>query len=635
MKKLFILSVIFLFLGTGFTENSDVSLISNSTIFRTISESQTEFFVSRTDSNSIDSISLSIDLYRDTEAQRHSAVFLLEGDKTTNNERFNIGLEWNAPVSFFRNTTRLGEIGYEAAAISLGFVAKNTNEEFPFLFSAGPVFEGGVNRNLQGRDTIFGGGGYFRLLAGESEFYSASRIGSSPFLFGGQVFGRYIGAQDNHYNTNAHSTFIYQRNGIFGADTFSITVNDTIGYGKISSQFNTVGGFRGNEIPSRYSNNLSITIHAGQLGDGFIRPSFEVFLNDNRHRYVSSEFFYGSLRRNTISVLGFLNESFGGWNLETGLQIAGTREENSYFSSTRGSSAGTLLDTLNEKLKNADIFHPRVYFSAEYLSPNENFGLTMRYSTERNRRIYPFSFVYEGETFSSVDDIDNISNIGFVQTAFYFTDWYNLYLSAEMLRYRVNFLKSEMSNANRTEERFALGIENVFSRDTTLIFGLRGNAVAAPQRFYFMQSDNSSLPSHNRSFSVSSDLTLAYSNGWSNIFEFMTSRFDRGVIYNEVMYGLEEKRYETVSSATLARTLSFLHAASGIEARIMNAYRFDHDEGDYLSRGRWFLFSPFASLSFFSDDKFSLNLYAKRNINRGQTNSTDFWDLSLNVFAFF
>ena len=638
MRNSFVIFVIFLFFGLTFAENETSSareFTSKSTIFRTISESQTEFQIQRADSGSIDSISVSIDLYRDSEAQRRSAVFLLEGDKTTNNnERFNIGMEWNAPAFFFRNTTRSGEIGYEAAAVSLGFVVKNSRDNFPFRFSTGPAFEGGLNRNLQGQDTIFGGGGYFRLSAGEQDFFSVSRIGDSPFLFGGQVFGRYINSQQNHHNTNARSTFVYERNGVFGADSFSITVSDTVGYSKISSLFNSVGGFRGNEIPSRYANNLDITIHAGHIGDGFIRPSFEVFLNDNRHRYISSQFFYGSLKRNTVSVLGFLNESLGGWDLETGMQISGTREENSYFSG--GRSIGTTLDTLNEKLKDADIFNPRVYFSADFLSPKEYFGLTLRHSVERNRRIYPFSFVqYNGDTISSFDDFDNISNLFFVQNAFYFTDWYNLYLSAEMLRYRVNFLKSERSVANRTEERFALGVENVFSKDSVFVLGIRGNAVAAPQVYYFPRPKGALPSSHNRLFSVSSDLTLLYSNGWSNIFEIMTSRFDRGVIYDEVIYGLEAKRYETISSAALARTTRLLHTAGGIEARRMNEYGFDHDEGDYFSRGQWFLFSPFVSTSFFSDNKFSLNFYAKRNINKGQTNSTDFWDISLNIFAFF
>lgn len=625
---------IFLFFTQGFGEDRSFSLSSASSVFRSISGSNTQFQINRSDDGRISEIKLNIDLYRDSEAQRSFSVFLSEGAKTTNNERFNIGAEWSAPVFFSANTTRNGEIGYEAAALSLGFRAKNTNEDFPFLFAAGPAFEGGFNRNAGQRDTIFGAGAYVRLSAGKTEDSSASRILNSPFLFGGQLFGRYLQAQNNHHNTNAQATFIYEINGFLNADSFSVTVSETLGYGKISPQFNSVGNFRGNEIPSMFSNNFGITLRAIEIGEAFLRPSFEIFLNDNRNRYISSQFFYGSLRKNTVSVLGFLNREFGGWDFETGLRISATREENSYFSSSRRPSQGTLLDTLNEKLKDADVFNPRLYFSSEFLSPNERFGLNMQYWVERNRRIYPFSFEREGEFFYSIDDFDNISNLSFVQTAFYFSDWYNLFLSAELLRLRINFLNSAMSIANRTEDRFALSVENVFSRDSSMVLGLRANAVAAPQRYFFAQRQGE-YSQHNRSFSLSSDLTLFYENGWSNVFEFMTSRFDRGVIHNERYYGIEGKNFETISSATLVKNARFFAASGGIEAKIMNAYNFNHEENGYLSGGRRVSFSPFVSTNFFSKNKFSLNFDAKRNINRGQNDPMDFWELTLNIFAFF
>jgi hypothetical protein len=601
-------------------------------VFRAISESRNEFHLIRSDSSSSDSIGVKADLYRDSEARKQSAMFLVDGDKTTNNSKVGIGGEWNLPVYLYNNTTQNGDIGYKAAAISLGFVAKSNNLNFPFRFSLGPAFEGGLNNNLHSRDTAFGAGGYFSLSGGDT---LGSRIADSPFLFDGEIFGKYIKSQNDHNNTTAKSKLVFERNGIFQSDSFFISLSDTIGYGKINSQFGYINGFRGEEVPSRYSNNLSLVIRATEIGEAFFEPSFEIRLTDNRYRYISSEKFYGSLKKNTASILGFVNKNLGYWEFETGMIISGTREENCYLSDPRRVGGGSQIDTLNEKLKNAEIFNPQYYFLAEYLSPNERVGLSAQYSVERNRRIYPFSYEQNGVSFSSNDDFDNLANLISLQTEFYLTDWYNLFFSSEFLAYQINYLKSRMSAASRKEERIAFGIGNVFSKDTSVILTLRGNAVAVPQRYHFAKTEGVMLPTHNRTFSFASDLALSYGGGWSNLIEFFAARFDKGIIYDEIYYGVEEKKYETISSVSLAKSARVFVVASGLEVRTTQSYRFDHFENDYVNRGLSYLFSPFLSGNFAFDNNVLLHFYVKNNINRGQSSSRDFWDVSLNLSAFF
>ena len=621
----FIFAILFI-IGLSFGQTS-VSFNSNSTVYSAISESKTELEIKKIKENEIDSVGAQIELFNDSEAKRQSAMFLIDGDKTTNNEKFNIGAEFNIPIYLYKNTLRGGETGYRAAAAALGFAVKNTSEIFPFRFSAGPSFEGGENRNLQTRDTVFGGGGYFSLFGGDT---SGSRIKDTPLIFGAELFGKYIKSQNDYGNVAAKAKFIYEKNGVFQTDSFSITVSDTVGYGKVNSQFGYINGLRGGEVPSRYGNNLSVLLRAAEIGDAFFQPSVEIYLNDNRYRYVSGEFFYGSLKKNTVSTLLFVNKDINSWEFETGLKLSGTREENCYFT---GKDGGRQTDTLNEKLKDADVFNPQYYFSSQYLSPKETFGLSAKYAIERSRRVYPFSYRRGNETFSAIDDFDNIASVAGIQTDFYFTDWYNLYFSTEAITRQINYLKSQMSASNMIDRRFSINVGNVFSKDTTVIFSISASSVAAPQKYYFPRDDNI-FPSHNRKFSIDSDLAFFYENGWSNMFKFTIGKFDKGVIYDEI-YGIEEKMNEIISNVSLAKTTQFFIAAGGLDAKFQEVREFSDSEKRFSNGKRYYLFTPFTSFNFSAKDNFSLNFHAKRNINKGRRNSKDFWEVSLNAEAFF
>ena len=626
--KIVLIFVFSVFVFSQDDESNRFSIHSKSMIFRAIGESNTEFEFKKTDSTGIDSMVGRIDLYRDSETKKQSIAFGFDGEKTTFGRNINLGGEWNIPVFLYKNTNEnnIGgeEISYQAAAVSLGFVAKNTNDNFPFRFSAGPAFEGGL-RQVE-RDTIFGGGGYFSITGGDT---LGSRIAESPFLFGGEIFGRYIKSEQKNRNTAAKSNLTYEKNGIFSTDTLAIFINNTIGLGEVNSQFGYINGFPNREIPNKYSNNLSITFRATQIGNAFFEPSLEFTVSDNRYRYLNTDKFYGSLKKNSISALGFVNKEYGNWYYKTGLRISGTKEENSYFSS------GTSNDTL-EKLKNANVFNPQYYFLAKYVSPKEITHLSAKFVVERNRRMFPFFYKdASGIIMSNDGDFDNISQQIKLQSDFYLTNWYNLYLSAERLRHQIYFLKSKMSASSRTEERFAFELGNVFSKDSTIILSLTGLAVAAPQKYYFANFDEILLPFHNRLFGLSSDLTLGWTNGWANTLGFSVTKFDRGVIHGENYYGIEEKKRETVSSISLSKSTRIFILASGFETKIMQTHNFDYIKNDYLSRGNSYLLTPFASGNFALKNNFSLDFSAKRNIAKGHRPSNDFWDISLNLLAAF
>jgi len=527
------------------------------------------------------------------------------------------------------NDNNLGnDVSYKAAAVSLGFVAKNTNEEFPFRFSAGPSFEGGLRK--VDSDTIFGAGGYFSIKGGDT---LGSRIAESPFLFGSEVFGRYIKSEQNNRNMAAKSILVYDKNGIFASDTFAIFVENTIGLGEVNSQFAYINSISSREIPNKYANNLSVVFRATQLGNAFFEPSFEVSASDNRYRYLNTDKFYGSLKKNTISATTFLNKEFGAWDFETGIRFTGIKEENAYFSSSTG--AGTPLDTLNEKLKNANVFNPMYYFTAEFLSPKEITLLSARFAVERNRRLFPFTYEHGGLMVSNGGDFDNVSQQLKLQSDFFLTHWYNLYLSVERLKYQIYFLNSRMSAASRTEERYALELGNVFSKDSAITFSLRGLAVAAPQKYLFADFGGVPLPSHNRSFGLVSDLVLGYANGWGNTLGFSITKFDRGVIHGEDYYGIEEKKRETISSISLSKSTRIFVLASGFEAKIMKTSHFDYLNNNYKNSGDSYLLSPFVSGNFTFKENFILDLYAKRSIIKGNLPSNNFWDISLNFSAYF
>lgn len=640
IRIFFIIIILFIFVFSYSDEEKNIPestteflLNSKSTIFRDISESNTEFEIKKSDSNSIDSMSVKVDLYRDGETKKQSAGFSLEGEKITNKEKINIGGEWNIPVFLYKNSNEnnsAADIGYKAAAVSLGFVAKNTNKEFPFKFSAGPSFEGGLRQ--QQRDTIFGAGGYFSIIGGDS---LGSRIAQSPFWFGSEIFGRYIKSDQNNRNTAAKSILIYDKNGIFATDSLTITVNNTIDLGEVNSQFAYINTASNREIPNKYANNTVITIRATQIGNAFLEPSFEISAIDNRYRYLNTDNFYGSLKKNTISALAFLNKELGNWDIETGIRFSGTREENSYFSdNSTKNNAGTASDTLNEKLKNANVFNPQYYFSARFLSPKEITLLSARFAVERNRRTFPFSYETNGTKISNNGDFDNVSQQIKLQSDFYLTNWYNLYLSAERLKYQIYFLKSQRSAGSRTEERFALELGNIFSRDSSMIFSVRGIAVATPQEYYFSDFDGVSLPSHNRSFGANADLLLNWRNGWANTMGFSVTKFDAGVIDGDY-YGIENKNREIISSISLSKSTKFFVAAGGFEAKTTQTQSFDYTLDNYKDFINSYLLSPFIYGSVTPKDNFSLDFSVKRNIITGNLQSNNFWDISLNLSAYF
>jgi hypothetical protein len=442
-------------------------------------------------------------------------------------------------------------------------------------------------------------------------------------------------SQNDYRNTTAKSKLIYEKNGIFSTDSFAVTISDTIGLGEINSQLGYIG-YRSGEIPNRYGNNLSVKIRATEIGDApFFQPSFEFEVNDNRYRYLNTDKFYGSLKKNTASALFFANQELGGWDFQTGIKFLGAREINCYLSNlSNGYNRKTTVDTLNERLKNADVFNPQFYFLSQYVSPKEITHLSAKYVIERNRRIYPFHYGLGDNFVSSNDDFDNVSNQTKIQTDFYFTDWYSLYFSLETIKYQIYFLRSKMSAASRNEQRFALEMGNTFSKDSSIIFSLKGYAVAAPQKYYFANSEGVSLPSHNRTFSFASDLLLCYQNGWENNLGFSIAKFDRGTIYEEKYYGVEEKKYETISSVSLSKSTDIFDLTSGFEAKIMNSYNFDYGENDYLSRGKSYLLAPFVSGNVTAKDKILINLYAKKYVNKGRLSAKNFWDVSLNLLVF-
>ena len=639
MEKIRVIAVIIIFSVFAFSQLAEgeksFNINSETAVFRAIGESKTEFEIIKTDSSSIDSMVGIIDLYRDNETKKQSAAFTFKGDKTTNNDRMNLGGEWNIPVFLYKNYNEHSvlseEIAYQAAAVSLGIVAKNTNENFPFRFSAGPSFEGGLRQSE--RDTIFGGGGYFSIMGGDT---LASRIAESPFLFGGEIFGRYIKSEQNNRNLASKSKLIYDNNGIFGTDSFAVFVNNAIGLGEVNSLFGYINGFPNREIPNKYSNNVSITLRATQVGNAFWGPSFEFTASDNRYRYLNTDKFYGSLKKNSLSALTFLNTEFGNWDFETGIRISGAKEENSYFSnSSANTGVGTANDTLNEKLKNANVFNPQFYFLSRFLSPNEITLLSARFVVERNRRIFPFYFEQNGLTISNEGDFDNVSQQIKLQSDFYLTNWYNLYLSAERLRNQINFLNSKRSAANLMEERFALELGNVFSIDSAIVFSIGGLAVAAPQRYYFTDFDENLLPSHSRLFRLFSDLALDWTNGWANTLGFSIAKFDRGVIINQNYYGIEHKKREMIPSISLSKSFLFFILTGGFEANIMQIHNFDYAENNYISSGKSYLLSPFISGNFALKDNLTLDFHTKKNFSRGSFPSKDFWDISLNLSAYF
>ena len=642
MKKIKLFAVITFFSTFVFSledeSENKFSIHSATTVFRAIGESKTEFEFQNSDSNSIDSMHAVIHLYRDSETQRQSAAFAFNGERTTNNPRLNFGGEWNIPVFLFNHSEENRFIGdsiisndmsFQAAAVSLGFVAKNTNDNFPFRFSTGPSFEGGLRQSE--RDTIFGGGGYFSIFGGDT---LGSRIWDTPFLFRGSLFGRYIKSEQNNRNLASNSKLVYDRNGIFSTDTLAIFVRNAITLGEVNSQIGYINSFSNREIPNIYSNNLSVVFRATEVGNAFFEPSFELLLSDNRYRYLNNDKFYGSLKKNTVSALTFLNKEFGAWDFETGFRISGTREENAYFSGN-GRGAGTAIDTLNEKLNNANVFNPQFYFLSRFSSPSGFAVFGARYVIERNRRIFPFSFEQNGLEISNNSDFDNVSQQIKLQNDFFFTNWYNLFLSAERLRNQIYFLNGEMSAASRTEERYALEIGNTFSRDSAIIFSVSGLATAAPQRYFFSDFDDLSLPSHNRLFGISSDLWLNWNNGWGNNLSFSTTKFDRGVIQNGNYYGIEEKQRETITGISLSRSHIFFILAGGFEVNIRNTQNFDYDENQYFSFGNSYLLSPFTSGSFAIKNNLMLDFFVKRNISKGLSLTKNFWDISVNLSAYF
>jgi hypothetical protein len=239
------------------------------------------------------------------------------------------------------------------------------------------------------------------------------------------------------------------------------------------------------------------------------------------------------------------------------------------------------------------------------------------------------------DTITNGGDFDNITQQIKLQSDFFLTNWYNLYLSAERLKYQIYFLKSKMSAASRTEERFALELGNVFSKDSAIVFSLRGLAVAIPQKYYFADLEGVALPSHNRSFGLASDLMLGWTNGWANTLGFSVTKFDRGVIYDGNYYGIEEKKRETISSISLSKSTRLFILTSGFEAKIMRTHNFDYFENDYINFGNSYLLSPFTSGNFAFKDNFTLDFYAKRSIIKGNLPSKNFWDISLNLSAYF
>jgi hypothetical protein len=611
-----------------FARETNFVLESKSSVYREITDSKTQFDFKKTDSNSIDTMSAKINFYNDSETKRNMSQFSFDGEKTTNNDKFNIGGEWNIPIYLYKYSPQQSNVGYEAAGLELGFAGRSANKNFPFGFSVGPAFEGGFNHLSQDfiTDTILGFGGYFSVFGGDT---SGSRILQTPFLFDGYVFAKFIKSQNDYRNTNSRARLIYEKNGLFNTDSLIISLCDTIILGEVNSQLGYLNGLRGSEIPNKYGNNLSFSLRATQIGDAFFEPSVEILASNNRYRYINSDKFYGSLKKNTISVFGFVEKEIGNWNFETGLKLLGAKEENCYLSSEK-SAQFSKTDTLNEKLKDADVFNPQYYFAAKILPTKKNMEFSLKYSIERYKRSYPFFYKLDGVKFESYDDFDNVSNQIKFQSDFYFVDWHNFYFSAELLKFQNYYLKQQMSAASKTERRFALEAGSVFSKDSSIIFFVKGKAAATPQEYYFAEKENVPLPSHNRMFSLGSDLLLQYKNGWSNSLSLTHGKYDRGVIYNERYYGIETIKYETVSSVSFSKSSKFFVFSGGIESVRMNFYRFDEILNDYRSDGVSYRINPFVSCNAEIKEDFQLDFYAKRNINKGALSSTkNYWDLSL------
>ncbi|MDR0303538.1 MAG: hypothetical protein LBH98_02045 [Chitinispirillales bacterium] len=629
MKIIVIITIV---VTSIFSHENEFNFESNISVYRAITDSKSEFEFNNKDSNSIDSLNAKIDYYNDSETKKQSSLFSFNGKKTTNNEKFNIGGEWNIPVFVYRYSLDGNDNGYDATAVSIGFTAESASKNFPFGFSLGPAFEGGLNRNtahnaidLQ-NEKIWGGGGYFSIFGGDS---LGGQIAQTPLLFDGNIMGRYINSDKNHRNAVSKAKLTYEKNGFFKTDSLILSISDTIVLGEINSRFGYLNGFRTVEIPDKYGNNLNVLLRATKIGEAFFEPSFEISVNNNRYRYLNTDKFYGSLKKSAVSVLGFVDKDFGNWNFETGLRISGAKEENCYLSNINSKSTG--IDTLNEKLKDANVFNPMYYLSSQYISPKEIVHLLAEYTIERHKRVYPFSYNSNGILMKANDDFDNVSNQTKIQCDLHLTQIYDLYFSAEMLKYQIYFLKPQMSAASRSERRYAFELGNMFTIDTSVIFSLKGNISAAPQKYRFAGDGNTPLPYHNRNFSFNSDLSLQYSNGWSNYLYFSLGRFDRGIIYNEEYYGVEDKKYEIISNISLSKSTSFLMMSSGIEVKRMKSYNFIYSQNDYESRGVSYLLSPFISGNAVIKKDFFLDFYIKRNINKGILSSKDFWDLSVSL----
>ena len=627
--------IIVIFITGVFSRETEFALESKTSVYRAITDSKSEFEFKKEDTNSIDSLFTKIDYYNDSEAKKRSALFLFDGKKTTNNEKFNIGAELNTPVYIYRYSPNNNTNGYDAAAVSLGFKAENANENFPFGFSFGPAFEGGLNYaeqnsyNLQNKK-LWGAGGYFSIFGGDDSL--GSRIAQTSFLFDGNIAGRYINSEKIYRNTASKMKLTYEKNGFFNTDSLILSVSDTIILGEVNSQFGYLNEFRVAEIPSKYGNNFSILLRATQIGELFFEPSIEISASNNRYRYLNADKFYGSFKKNTLSALFSVNKEFGNWDFETGIKFLGSKEENCYFSDGNGGANGNNIDVLNEKLKNADVFNPQYYFLSEFVSHKEIIRLSSKYAIERHKRVYPFHYGSNDNLIRANDDFDNVSNQIKIQCDLYLTKMYNLYISTEMLKYQIYFLKPQMSGASRSERRYALELGNIFSiNDSAAIFSLKGTATAAPQKYYFADNENTPLPYHNRNFSFNSDLSLQYYNGWSNYFYFSLGRFDRGIIYDEKYYGIEDKRYETISSISLSKSVLSFVLSSGIETKRMKSYNFNYSQNDYESRGISYLLSPFISGNAAIKENFLLDFYVKRCINKGISSSKNFWDLSISL----
>jgi len=617
-----------MFAASVFARRTDFALESKSSVYREITDSKTEFDFKKTDTNSIDTMSAKINFYNDSETKRQSSQFSFAGEKTTNNEKFNIGGQWNIPVYLYKYSPQQSSVGYEAATMELGFAGRGANKDFPFGFSAGPAFEGGFNRLSQdlATDTILGFGGYFSVFGGDT---CGSRILQSPFLFDGSIFAKFIKSRNDYRNTNSRARLTYEKNGLFKTDSLIISLSDTVVLGEVNSQFGYLNGLRGSEIPNKYGNNLSFLFRATQIGEAFFEPSVEISASDNRYRYINSDKFYGSLKKNTVSLLGFVEKEIENWSFETGLKLLGAKEENCYLSGEK-SPQFSKTDTLNEKLKDADVFNPQYYFVSKFLPPKENMEFSVKYSIERHKRSYPFFYEANGVKFESYDDFDNASNQIKFQSDFYFTDWYDFYFSAELLKLKNYYLKPQSSAASKIERRFALEFGNVFSKDSAIIFFIKGKAAAAPQEYYFADLENVSLPSHNRTFSLGSDLLLQYKNGWSNSFSLTHGKYDRGVIiYSENYYGIEAVKYETTSSVSVSKNVRSFVFSGGIEAVRTNFYKFDEQSDAYHNDGASYQINPFVLCNAEINDSFFMDFHVKRNINKGASSAKDFWDLSL------